>query len=78
MTAWMHSFVAAHPKPPRKKVCIRTGWHIDHKKPLTAFEFHDDNGAVRVEEVKAAVALDNLQPLWAGDNIRKSSHYMEA
>jgi len=43
-------------------------WHIDHKIPVTAFNF------ARAEDIdfKRCWALKNLQPLWAFDN--KSKH----
>ena len=47
------------------------GWHIDHIRPLVAFKFHGSDGSVRHDEVRKAMALKNLQPLWAADNIRK-------
>lgn len=37
-------------------------WHVDHIKPLSAFENPED---------PAAWCRANLQPLWASDNIRK-------
>jgi hypothetical protein len=42
-------------------------WHIDHKKPVTLFE--------STEDIKVVCALDNLQPLWAFDNLTKSNNY---
>lgn len=36
-------------------------WHVDHIKPLSAFENPED---------PAAWARSNLQPLWAKDNLR--------
>jgi hypothetical protein len=47
------------------------GWHIDHVKPLCKFEFFTSDGRVKVSEVRKAVALKNLQPLWAADNLSK-------
>ena len=44
-------------------------WHIDHIKPIKAFL---DEG---ITDPKIICALDNLQPLWAVDNIRKGSKY---
>ena len=49
----------------------RTGWHIDHKKPLSAFVFFDKDGKENREEVRRAMALENLQPLWATENLKK-------
>lgn len=42
-------------------------WHIDHKKPVTAFDTNAD--------IKEVCALSNLQPLWAEDNLRKKNNY---
>lgn len=39
--------------------------HIDHRVPLSHFDLS------RPEEVRAAWALTNLQPLWAADNQTK-------
>jgi hypothetical protein len=44
-------------------------WHIDHIKPLDSFDINDINS----DEFKTCWSLDNLQPLWAKDNIRKSN-----
>ena len=45
------------------------GWHIDHIIPQDFFEF-DSTADV---EFQYCWSLDNLQPLWAADNIRKSN-----
>ena len=47
-------------------------WHVDHKKPMTLFEFTstDDEG------FKECWALDNLQPLWGKDNLSKGTRYL--
>ena len=42
-------------------------WHIDHKIPLTAFNFENPADS----DFKKCWALKNLQPMWASDNIRK-------
>lgn len=39
--------------------------HIDHIKPISMFDLSTENG------VKACWALDNLQPLWAEENLAK-------
>ena len=46
------------------------GWHIDHKIPLSKLiEVHKDKS--QKEILNIVNALDNLQPLWATDNISK-------
>ena len=44
----------------------RDGWHIDHIRPLSSFTDEDLHLANRIE---------NLQPLWAEDNLKKSDSY---
>ena len=46
-----------------------TGWHIDHIKPLSAFNLNDE------EELKKACHYTNLQPLWYNENMSKSGKY---
>lgn len=41
--------------------------HIDHKKPVSSFNFN----SYEDEEFKQCWALENLQPLWAKDNLSK-------
>ena len=45
----------------------KNGWHVDHIRPLAAFDL-----TVR-EQAVVAVHYTNLQPLWATDNHKKSS-----
>lgn len=40
-------------------------WHLDHVKPLAAFDLTDE------AQARAACHYSNLQPLWALDNQRK-------
>jgi hypothetical protein len=45
------------------------GWHIDHIKPLCAFDLTDP------EQQAVAFHYSNLQPLWALDNMRKGGRW---
>jgi len=42
-------------------------WHVDHIIPQSSFDFTKD------EEVNKCWLLDNLQPLWAINNLKKSN-----
>ena len=44
-------------------------WHIDHKIPMSVFNYQ------RPEDIdfKKCWALENLQPLWRIENIKKSN-----
>ena len=44
-------------------------WHIDHIIPKAFFKFKNTNDV----EFKMCWRLDNLQPLWAKDNVSKQS-----
>lgn len=46
-------------------------WHIDHKKPVSKFNIVSSE----CDDFKICWSLNNLQPLWSGDNIRKSNKY---
>lgn len=48
-------------------------WHIDHIIP----ESHFNYTSTVDEEFKKCWSLDNLQPLWAKDNIAKSNKILE-
>lgn len=43
--------------------------HIDHKRPVSSFDLSDPL------QLSACFHFSNLQPLWATDNLRKSSTY---
>lgn len=45
------------------------GWHIDHIKPCAMFDLTDP------EQQKECFHYTNYQPLWAVDNLKKSSIY---
>lgn len=44
-------------------------WHVDHKKPITSFNFQEMGD----DEFMKCWSLDNLQPLWGEENVRKSN-----
>ena len=45
--------------------------HIDHIKPISAFNY----SSPKDEDFKQCWSLNNLQPLWAKDNLRKNAKY---
>lgn len=49
----------------------RDEWHIDHIRPISSFNFD----STEHPDFKKCWALNNLQPLWAGDNIRKNNQW---
>ena len=51
------------------------GWHIDHIRPTASFIFLKENGELDLEQIKECWSLDNLQPLWAKENISKGSKF---
>lgn len=46
-------------------------WHVDHIRPITSFDIKE----IGDEEFLKCWGLDNLQPLWGVENIRKSNKY---
>ena len=46
-----------------------TGWHIDHRIPLSWFNLENENCR------KLAFSYKNLQPLWSEDNLEKKNFY---
>jgi len=49
------------------------GWHIDHIIPIAAFHFTSPDDI----DFKRCWGLSNLQPLWAEDNVAKSSKILK-
>ena len=49
-------------------------WHIDHKRPLASFQYSSSEDP----DFKKAWCLDNLQPLWAADNLSKGARLPDA
>lgn len=47
------------------------GWHIDHIMPLSSFNLYDS------DQLKEACSYQNLQPLWAKDNLSKSDKLLD-
>lgn len=46
-------------------------WHIDHKRPISSFNF----GSANDPEFHECWSLENLQPLWAKENLSKGARY---
>ena len=44
-------------------------WHVDHIRPLASFHIESKEDP----EFKVAWGLPNLRPLWAEENLKKSS-----
>jgi hypothetical protein len=49
----------------------RGEWHVDHIRPRSSFSYETATD----EGFLACWAMENLQPLWALDNLRKGSKY---
>lgn len=49
-------------------------WHIDHKIPISVFNFDKPEQI----DFKRCWALENLQPMWAKENLRKSAKILSA
>jgi hypothetical protein len=45
------------------------GWHSDHKKPCAKFDLSDP------EQQRQCFHFTNLQPMWAGANMKKWAHF---
>lgn len=46
-------------------------WHVDHKRPIASYNF----SSVDDHEFKECWSLENLQPLWAKENLSKGARY---
>lgn len=46
-------------------------WHVDHIRPCASFDLNDP------EQLKTCFNWQNLQPLWAADNLRKKDSYAQ-
>ena len=46
-------------------------WHLDHIRPVASFDFDSTDHP----EFKECWALENLQPLWAKDNLSKGAKW---
>ena len=46
-------------------------WHIDHIRPVASF----NHTTTECEDFKKCWALNNLQPMWASDNLSKSNKW---
>ena len=49
-------------------------WHVDHKLPITSFNIEEMGD----DEFMRCWSLENLQPMWGTDNIRKSNKIIGA
>lgn len=50
----------------------KNGWHIDHRIPINFFQYNSTDDV----EFKYCWSLNNLQPLWEKDNVRKNDRIM--
>jgi len=53
-------------------------WHIDHIRPLHSFNFTGKDGIIDMDLIREANSLNNLQPLWAKDNLSKNRKWGHA
>jgi hypothetical protein len=51
----------------------KSKWHLDHIKPASSFNFD----SIDHPDFKKCWALENLQPLWAKDNMSKGNKWEE-
>jgi predicted nucleic acid-binding Zn ribbon protein len=49
----------------------RNNWHIDHIRPVSSFNYD----STEHPDFKKCWALNNLQPLWAEDNLKKGDEW---
>jgi DNA-binding MltR family transcriptional regulator len=48
-------------------------WHVDHKLPITHFNISEMGDS----EFMKCWSLDNLQPMWGDENIKKSNKLLD-
>jgi len=48
-------------------------WHVDHKLPITHFNIQEMGDS----EFMSCWSLDNLQPMWGDENIKKSNKLLD-
>lgn len=66
LKTWLESKFYPNPDTGEQMTFDNYGdWHIDHKKPLSAFDLTDG------DQIKMACHYTNLQPMWSKDNISK-------
>ena len=73
----LHLEKSFYPHPVTKRTMnwknhSRSGWHVDHIRPLNSFKNEDLNDP---KVLKKAMNYQNLQPLWAEYNMKKGDKY---
>lgn len=74
----LESLFEQNSKPNKEKLSwsnMGSIWHIDHIRPCASFVFVNEDGSVNQEAVKECWSLENLQPMYADENMQKSSHH---
>ena len=51
------------------------GWHLDHIRPISSFQFLKADGEIDEIEIRRAMHFTNLQPLWQWENASKSDNF---
>ena len=50
-------------------------WHIDHKKPISLFNFKLPDNTINYHQIFLANCLANLQPMYAKENLSKKNKF---